>query len=35
MTIGQSLNGWIDEFRWSSGIARWIANFTPPTSAYS
>lgn len=28
-------NGWIDEFRFSKGIARWTANFTPPTSAYS
>lgn len=27
-------NGWIDEFRFSVGIARWTANFTPPTSAY-
>lgn len=28
-------NGWIDEFRISKGIARWTANFTPPTSAYA
>jgi len=28
-------NGYIDEFRLSVGIARWTANFTPPTSAYS
>ena len=27
-------NGWIDEFRISKGIARWTANFTPPTQAY-
>lgn len=27
-------NGYIDEFRVSKGIARWTANFTPPTSAY-
>jgi hypothetical protein len=27
-------NGNIDEFRVSLGIARWTANFTPPTSAY-
>lgn len=29
------MNGWIDEFRISKGIARWTANFTPPTQAYS
>jgi hypothetical protein len=29
------VNGWIDEFRISKGIARWTANFTPPISAYS
>lgn len=28
------LNGWLDEFRISKGIARWTANFTPPTSPY-
>jgi len=27
-------NGWIDEFRISKGIARWTADFTPPTAAY-
>jgi hypothetical protein len=27
-------NGWMDEFRFSKGIARWTANFTPPTSEY-
>lgn len=27
--------GWIDELRISIGIARWTANFTPPTAAYS
>jgi len=31
---GEYINGWIDEFRLSKGIARWTANFTPPTSAY-
>ena len=28
------LDGWIDEFRFSKGIARWTGNFTPPTSEY-
>lgn len=28
------VNGWIDEFRLSVGIARWTANFTPPTEEY-
>lgn len=28
-------NGWLDEFRISKGIARWTANFTPPTAAYT
>lgn len=31
---GFPYNGWIDEFRFSKGIARWTANFTPPTSEY-
>jgi len=29
------LNGWLDEFRVSKGVARWTSNFTPPTSAYA
>lgn len=29
-----AVNGWIDEFRLSKGIARWTANFTPPVTAY-
>jgi hypothetical protein len=28
------LNGWIDEFRVSKGIARWTSNFTVPTGPY-
>ena len=31
----QQWNGYIDEFRLSVGIARWTANFTPPTCAYT
>jgi hypothetical protein len=29
------LQSYIDEFRLSKGIARWTANFTPPTDPYS
>ena len=29
------LDGWVDEFRVSKGIARWTENFTPPSEAYS
>lgn len=31
---GFYFNGWIDEFRFSKGIARWTSNFTPPTTEY-
>jgi hypothetical protein len=27
-------SGWIDEVRYTVGIARWIGNFTPPTHEY-
>lgn len=33
--VNQELNGWLDEFRISKGVARWTANFTPPASAYA
>lgn len=34
-TNNTGIDGWLDEFRISNGIARWTANFTPPTAAYS
>ena len=30
-----TLNGWMDEFRFSKGIARWTTGFTPPSIEYS
>ncbi|MCL5795010.1 MAG: hypothetical protein M1338_01500 [Patescibacteria group bacterium] len=33
--IAEEWNGWLDEFRFSNGIARWTTGFTPPTEAYS
>lgn len=33
--VSRYLNGWMDEVRLSKGIARWIANFTPPTAPYT
>lgn len=30
-----SVQKWIDEFRFLKGIARWTADFIPPTSAYA
>ncbi|MBL7130493.1 MAG: VCBS repeat-containing protein [Candidatus Omnitrophica bacterium] len=35
LEIGKYLNGWLDEFRISKGIARWTSNFTPPADPYS
>jgi hypothetical protein len=32
---GYNYSGYLDEFRISKGIARWTANFTPPTSTYT
>lgn len=33
-TGASPLDGWMDEFRMTKGIARWTANFTPPTKPY-
>lgn len=33
--VSDHLDGWIDEFRVSKGIARWTANFDVPTEEYS
>jgi Concanavalin A-like lectin/glucanases superfamily len=30
----ERFKGWIEEFRFSKGIARWTANFSPPTAPY-
>ena len=34
-TLTGDFNGWMDEFRFGNGTARWTANFTAPTSAYA
>ncbi len=33
-SAAQGYDGWIDEFRVSTGIARWTADFTPPGGRY-
>jgi len=33
-TLDSGVYGYIDEFRYSLGIARWTEDFTPPTRAY-
>ncbi len=33
-TYANFYNGYLDEFRFSTGIARWTADFTPPTMQY-
>jgi hypothetical protein len=32
---GNAFPGWIDEFRFSKGVARWTSNFTPTTTEYT
>jgi len=34
-TDGYYFKGWLDEFRISKGVARWTANFSPPSAAYT
>lgn len=34
-TPANEIQGWVDEVRISKGVARWTANFTPPTMQYT
>ena len=33
-TVGQDLQGWVDEFRLSIGVERWTTGFSVPTAPY-